>query len=154
MGKNKQKKIPLFPPPKGAKHAPTPSVPGGYKPKKPTWRLGRIDLEGPWGWGAIERDELLVVLKRLKEFEKLRWQDIIGPTPKSHPIETDRLAKEARDRLVELKLDDLDELMSLRVQGDMRVWGYLERAGEFVGVCDLLWFDRKHTVYPVELKNT
>lgn len=67
----------------------------------------------------------------------------------NHKMEVADLDKEARDRLVEIDLDDLDELWSLRLSGRERVWGTITR-----NVFSLLWWDPEHTVYPVSKKYT
>jgi hypothetical protein len=60
-----------------------------------------------------------------------------------------QLEPEARKRLTELKIDDLDTLWQLGDGNKPRVWGM--RHGR---VFALLWYDPDHTVYKVEKKHT
>jgi hypothetical protein len=59
------------------------------------------------------------------------------------------LCKTARDRLEDLRLEDIDELVSLRLGGAERVWGI--RDGN---VMLLLWWDPEHAVCPSLKKHT
>jgi hypothetical protein len=61
----------------------------------------------------------------------------------------DKLVPEARRRLIQLKLEDIDELLSLRLSGKQRVWGILSE-----GVAALLWWDPDHRICPSRLKHT
>ena len=85
----------------------------------------------------------------------MTWQEIeqqSGGRSKgtnSHPIPVDQLTKEARDRLLELQIDDVDELFSLRLEGKVRVFGV--RSGH---VMQLLWFDFEHSICESKKKNT
>jgi hypothetical protein len=67
----------------------------------------------------------------------------------NHKMDVGLLEKDARDRLVELRLDDLDELWSLRLSAQERVWGVIT-----LNVFSLLWWDPEHTVYEVKKKHT
>jgi hypothetical protein len=67
----------------------------------------------------------------------------------NHRVSVEILCKEARDRLSELKLDDVDELLSLRLTGAQRIWGILEH-----NVVSLLWWDPNHQVCPSPKKYT
>lgn len=107
------------------------------------WRLCMADKGGPFPWTAITPDKLHEIFGKLAEFEPMNWEEI--KRGGSHPIQVASLCMEARERLVQLKLDDFDELVSLRLTGKNRVWciqtGHLMR---------LLWWDADHKVYPVE----
>ena len=62
---------------------------------------------------------------------------------KNHPISIDRLSKEAKERLKELKYDDLDEIYSLRLTGKLRVFGKREH-----NILHIIWVDQGHDVCP------
>ena len=62
----------------------------------------------------------------------------------SHPIPIAQLDKLARDRLSEIEQDDLDELFSLRLTGEKRIWCIRNEM-----VMRVLWWDPSHQVYPV-----
>ena len=115
---------------------------------KPLWKFEHLDLGGDWGWSKADRACLENVLEHLRSYETMTWREIERKTTKhgsqSHPIETHRVCKEARDRLCAIKLDDRPELYSLRIGGRPRVWGY--RKGR---VLHIVWWDPTHSVYPV-----
>jgi len=84
------------------------------------------------------------VHQRLSAFERMTFGEIEGK--RSHLIPVERLGKEARDRLVELGIDEHDELLSLRVTKAERVWGVKAPNGVY-----LLWWDPSHGVYPMNI---
>jgi len=114
---------------------------------KPAWRIGAMEMCDPFGWHAIDAITLHDIRGKLRSFESMTWSEIIGA--KSHPVARNLLCKEARDRLDELRLDDLEELFSLRLSGKERVWGVLEH-----NILIVLWWDPDHAVCPSLKKNT
>lgn len=92
------------------------------------------------------------ILPKLKEFERITWREIETIThgaknkTNNHSIEVEKLCKEAQDRLKELKLDDVDEVYSLRLEGKLRVFGLRE-----LNCLRILWIDREHEICPSKL---
>lgn len=139
----------------GNKHPKTKSQPQPSKtPKKagfdenplqlrPAWRIGSMEMVGPFGWHVIDAATLHEILEKLKHFETMYLRDLYGPKKKSHLVEISQMSKDARDRLTALHLDDIEELLSLRLTGTKRVWGILEH-----NVVILLWWDPEHLVCP------
>ncbi len=79
----------------------------------------------------------------------MTWNEIlIRDKSQNHAIAIGELGKAAQDRLVEIQLDDLDSLISLRVGSIERVWGFREE-----NVFLVLWWDPKHQVYPTSPKS-
>ncbi len=116
----------------------------------PSWRVSRMELADPYGWQKLTIEEARQVIKRLGHFESMTWNEIlVGANKQNHSVSIDDLSKEARSRLEELQLDDLDELLSLRISGEERVWGILQE-----GVVLVLWWDPKHQVCPSLKKHT
>lgn len=109
---------------------------------RPAWRFGRMEYCDPWGWHEVDEEMMFNVRDRLISFESMPWGDIIRDTG-SHPVRIDRLVKDAQERLDALRLDDLEELFSLRITGVRRVWGIMEH-----NVLILLWWDPEHEVCP------
>lgn len=62
----------------------------------------------------------------------------------NHPVQVCDLCEKARNRLVDLKLDDNDELYSLRLEGTIRIYGIRKE-----NYLDIIWVDLNHEVYPV-----
>jgi hypothetical protein len=45
--------------------------------RKPSWRFGLMDLNGPWGWLKIQlKDTLVEIVEKLKNFESMTWGEI------------------------------------------------------------------------------
>jgi len=63
-------------------------------------------------------------------------QILVQAKKNNHFVPVDQLCKEARDRLAELRLDEVDGLTSLRLSGTERVWGIRE-----YNVLMILWWD-------------
>ncbi|HTR23333.1 MAG TPA: hypothetical protein VMI10_05070 [Terriglobales bacterium] len=90
------------------------------------------------------------VREKIKHFEALTWNEIlVRDRQNNHRVEIWKLCKTAQDRLSELKLEDVEELVSLRLAGRERVWGLLEH-----NVMTLLWWDPFHDVCPSLKKHT
>ena len=117
----------------------------------PVWRLGRVDLYGEWGWLKIKDAKVLLhIIGRLRGFESTTWGEIekkknSGGGKQNHPIPIDRICRDALKRLEEINLDDIDELYQLRIGSKQRLWGIRDNEA-----LKILWWDPKHTVYPVQ----
>ena len=121
-----------------------------YYSKKPVWRVSRMEFSDPFGWHILDADGIRFIWEKLASFETMTWREILLVAKKqNHNVAVDKLEKEARDRLVEINLDDLDELTSLHLTGKGRVWGIIDR-----GVMDLLWWDADHRVCKSDKKHT
>jgi hypothetical protein len=117
--------------------------------RKPSWRFGMLDLDGPWGWLNIQSKDLIVeIMEKLKHFESMTWGEI-HRNKKSHPMALDKIAQKALSRLKERELDDLDVLYSLRLSGKERIWGKRENEAFYI-----IWWDSDHSIYPVQKKHT
>jgi hypothetical protein len=106
-----------------------------------------MDFGGPFGWSRFDTALLLEIDGKLASFETMTWQAI--KQAESHSIAVDAIAKEARDRLAEIRQEDIDEIFSLRVSGKQRIWGILDR-----NRLKILWWDPEHKVCPSHKKNT
>ncbi|MGX4686177.1 hypothetical protein JNUCC83_04670 [Vagococcus sp. JNUCC 83] len=125
-----------------------------YLSKNPVWRFKRIDhAHDKWSLKNccnFNQD----ILDKLISFEGMTWSQInqqtYGKDNKSsnHFIEVEQLDKVAKERLSELKIFD-DEIYSLRLQGEVRLFGLLTN-----GVYHILWYDSKHEVCKSNKKHT
>ncbi|HST60034.1 MAG TPA: hypothetical protein VLK84_15115 [Longimicrobium sp.] len=106
-----------------------------------------MDLGGPWCWSALGGNSLREVLQRMRELESMTWHAITETG--SHFIETSALSRPARERLVTIQQDDVDQVYSVRVTGRRRIIGL--RDG---GVLRVLWWDPEHEVCPSAKKHT
>jgi hypothetical protein len=121
-----------------------PKAPAGRETlhDRPAWRLARVDAAGPFAGRPVDLETLQRLHEKLASFESMTWDEIIVKSRKNnHFIPTKDLSKEARHRLEELKADDVDELLSIRLSGRERLFGIWD-----AGIVDLLWWDPEHRV--------
>lgn len=124
--------------------------PGDHDALKPAWRLAYLESDGPFGWYAIDATTLRSIRQHFAELEALTWHEILVRDKKrNHSIPIDQLAKAAQDRLKQIKLDDLDALVSIRLTGKQRLFGFRR-----VNIFYALWWDPDHKVCPSVLKHT
>jgi hypothetical protein len=135
----------------------------------PSWRFSRADFEHK-EWSILDSHEDIIedpsvasgttilhqfsksidhnLLDALKDRESTTWGAIVTASggrsrgTNSHHIPMHELIKEAQNRAIEIGLVE-DELFSLRLDGTHRVFGVLEDS-----VLNVIWFDRKHEIYP------
>jgi len=116
----------------------------------PSWQVGTVDLDGPFDWRRITRDEAVQVQARLSCLETMTWTEIlVEGNRRNHFIQTNRLAPQARKRLSDIRQDDIDHVMSLAVKGKARILGILSNA-----VLRVLWWDPEHQACPSPLRRT
>ena len=121
------------------------------------WTFSILDQEGSWGWRTAASSVWWgEILPKLQNFESMIWGDLAkasGGRRKGnnhHFVKVEKLTKQARDRLVELKQEDVSELFSLRLTSRTRIYGVRDRRA-----LKLLWYDIYHgnntrAVYPVK----
>ncbi len=103
-----------------------------------------------FGWYALDAATALRIQDRLASLETMRWSEILVQSKKQHhAISLDQIIPAAQESLVSRKVDDVDELISLRVTGKERIWGIMRD-----GVLELLWWDPEHQICPSEKKHT
>lgn len=129
----------------------TPRVDPTLKPslnEKPVWQVSTLDIDGPWGWKNIDKTRFFGhILPKIRHFESMMWKEIFDR--KNHEVDVDRISRDARKRLSDLKLDDFGRLVSLRFSAKERLWGV-----KVSNILKLIWWDSNHEVYPSELKHT
>jgi len=125
--------------------------PEGYYNSPPVFSFKKYDANAPWSTSSDNKPVVDSIMKNLSGMEGLYWKDIIKSSggrkhgTNSHPIKIADLTVEARKRAEKIKLYE-SELFSLRLQGDVRLWGLIEpKDGRFF----VIWYDPNHKVYPV-----
>jgi hypothetical protein len=109
-----------------------------------------MEVKDVFGWHKIDEKGLLFVREKLASFESMTWSEILVKAKKqNHAVAISLICKEARKRLEETCMADVDELTSLHLAGKQRVWGILRE-----GVLSLLWWDPEHIICPSLLKHT
>jgi hypothetical protein len=110
---------------------------------RPAWRIGRMAMCDPFGWHELDKSKINQIHSRLAQLENLTWKEVlIQNNHWNHTIPIGSLSKDARARLTSLRLDDLDEVISIRLTHDERIWGF-----KFDGALTLLWYDPTHDVW-------
>lgn len=115
--------------------------------RRPKWRFKKRDCShGRWALDITEQ-----LLEKLTSFETMTWSEILVRAKKqNHHVQTYTLCREAQQRLTELKLDDYDEICSLRISGKHRLYGILDEDGVF----SIIWSDSEHEICPSQKKGT
>jgi hypothetical protein len=103
-----------------------------------------MEMCDPYGWHELDQTKLSEIRAKLAELEKLTWNEILVVRKYwNHTIDVSDICKTAQDRLRELGLDDVPQLISIRLSNFERVWGF-----PLLGALTLLWWDPNHQVYP------
>ena len=122
--------------------------PEAFMKTSPSWRFRSVDKDGRWGHAALKGSWWDEIYSKLQDFESMTWAAILeqsgGRTrgTNSHEVPVSNLCKEARKRLRGMGYE-VDSIFSLRLKGLVRIYGIREGA-----VLKLLWFDKKHEIYP------
>ncbi|MBF0552300.1 MAG: hypothetical protein HQK60_17420 [Deltaproteobacteria bacterium] len=115
-----------------------------------SWHVSLMETVDPFGWHVIQREKLEEVRTKLASFENKTWHEIfVQDNWRNHSIPVSDLCKEAQDRLKEIKQDDIDSLVSLRLAGTERIWGIRDRH-----IFKILWWDPDHEICPALKKHT
>ncbi|MBD2177436.1 hypothetical protein H6F42_10985 [Pseudanabaena sp. FACHB-1998] len=126
------------------------SDPNSYYQKRPSWRVAKMEFVDPFGWHTLDANGVNEIRKKLASFETMTWREILLDAKKqNHNISVEDLAKEAQDRLLEIFSEQLDELTSLRLTGNKRIWGKIDE-----GVMELIWWDPEHRICESKKKHT
>jgi len=116
----------------------------------PAWRISVMEMCDPFGWHRVDEKTLNKIREKLANFESMTWREIlIVGKNQHHLIKRSSLCKKAQKRLVTLRQDDIDELVSLRLAGIERIYGILENS-----ILRLLWWDPNHAVCPSIKRHT
>jgi hypothetical protein len=95
------------------------------------------------GWSSVSDALLHEIRGKLAHFEGKTWNEIlIREKHWNHTVPVSKLRSTARERLRAMKLDDVEEVVSLRLTGAQRLWGY-----RILAVFHVLWWDPEHKVY-------
>lgn len=112
------------------------------------WRFNAVDKAGPFAWTNLSNAaQHKSLIEKLAEFETMT-EATLGSNG-CHFIAVTDLSKEAQSRLVDIQLDDLDELYSMRINGKVRV--HCVHRSHYMRV---LWYDPEHKVCPSAKKHT
>jgi hypothetical protein len=127
----------------------------GYYPLHPVFCFARFDSETPCERSEEKHTSVSKVLLHLKDRELSAWKDIIGQSggraqgTNSHYVSISELPRKVQRRASEIRLEE-SELFSMRLEGEVRLWGIISPSGKFY----VIWYDPKHEIYPVGKRHT
>lgn len=106
----------------------------------PAWCFAGADQEKwPFSEEQIGEKFWSEIYPRLRNLESQKWKEILVKNKKyNHEINVEKLNKVAQDRLAERHIE-AEALISLRVTGSHRLYGYLTGYA-----FNILWFDDDH----------
>jgi hypothetical protein len=114
--------------------------PKQYYSQHPAWTFANSDQK-MWAFHQEHIGDLIwsEILPRLKALESQTWEEILLKSKmQNHSIDTAKLNKIAQDRLAE-KYIEAESLISLRLSGTHRIYGYMTES-----VFNILWYDDDH----------
>ena len=114
--------------------------PDQYYSQHPAWKFSSCDKE-KWSLNSDEVHEIFwsEILPHSQGLETQTWRDILLTEKKqNHSIEVGSLNKVAADRLIELYVE-AEALISLRLTGTHRIYGYMKGSAFHI-----LWVDLSH----------
>lgn len=81
--------------------------------RNPVWRISTVEWHSPWGWAAVDATTAKRIYERLSNFESMTWNEILVVGRKrNHAVRLDAIIPDARSRLEDLGLDDVDRIYS------------------------------------------
>lgn len=137
--KNKSKKIKQKNEPKGNVIVQR-ELPEKYYDMNPSWRFSVCD-KGMWSFSKEKVGEKFweEILPYLQGLELQTWGDIlVGAKKQNHSIDVTGLNKIASDRLENLCIE-AESIISLRITGKHRIYGYMSGSA-----FQVLWVDFNH----------
>jgi hypothetical protein len=112
------------------------------------WRFRNADIGGPFSCGQFTYDDFRQFWDRLRAFEGMNPSEL-KQAQCLHGVPCTNISKEAKTRLEEIKKDDLDIIYGFHIMGECRLWCIKHE-----NILSVLWWDRRHEVYPVGKKHT
>lgn len=114
--------------------------PDQYYSYHPSWNFSICDKKQ---WSLFSRGQREIfwdeILPHFQGWETQTWKEILVDAKKqNHSIDVANLSKTASDRLAELYIE-AESLISLRLAGTHRIYGYMNGA-----VFNILWVDLDH----------
>lgn len=97
------------------------------------------------------------IISKLQDFESMKWQEILesaggkseGKGTNNHFINAEKLPKKEKVAFEKRGFkDQFDEVFSLRLSGEERLFGVVDLNKFYV-----LWYDAEHKFFPVKLKH-
>ena len=107
-----------------------------YYSEHPSWCFNSCDKEK---WEMTANGLWSEIIPKLKSFEMQTWSEIlVAANEQNHSISIENINKAAYNRLFDLQIE-CDSLISLRLSGTHRLYGYMQNSA----FC-ILWYDTNH----------
>jgi hypothetical protein len=111
------------------------------------------DIVGSWSWGQVRRWDRDIwdgtIFPHVSSYKTKTWAEIESETSgrrrRNKAYDVSAICVEARRRLAEIQLEDLDEVFRFRIGALPRLYGF--RIAE---VFFILWWDPAHKICPVK----
>jgi hypothetical protein len=139
-----------------AKRIPQEPLPQDPFHKKPAWRVQSLDENSAFGWDKIGQERWRrSVLPKLRHLETMTWYEILRAAggrssgTNSHLLPLSDFPKAFQERLEAMGLSGIDEIMSLRLQGKHRLYGWMSE-----NIMNIIWFDFDHALIDANKKHT
>ena len=113
-----------------------------------SWRFSSADVDGPFSCGQFNHDDFIQFWGRMRTFERMNVSQL-RDAESFHGVLCTNISRKAKTRLEEIKKDDLEIIYGFRITGECRLWCMRHE-----NILAVLWWDRKHEVYPVGKKHT
>lgn len=138
-GSKKNKQIKQKEVPRG-KYVAQEKNPDQYYAESPAWSFANADREmWPFTQEHVGERIWTELIPRLEALETQTWNEILVRDKKqNHSIALESLSKLAQDRVAE-KYIEAESLISLRMTGNHRLYGYMSGR-----VFNILWYDDNH----------
>jgi len=114
--------------------------PNQYYSSHPSWNFSSCDKK-KWSIWATETKDIFwsEIFPHLQSWEGMTWSEILVAAKKqNHTLDSKNLSKSATDRLSELYVE-ADSLISLRMTGTHRLYGFMSGSA-----FNILWVDLDH----------
>ena len=114
--------------------------PNKFYQYSPAWRFMHRDTNC-WAFTKerINDQFWTEILPKMQDFETQTWNDILVTAKKqNHAIDPSELHKQAQKRLEE-KYIEAESIISLRLTGNHRIYGYMSQF-----IFNVLWYDDDH----------
>lgn len=114
--------------------------PSQYYSQNPAWTFANSDQD-MWAFSKEHVGEVIwtEIIPRLRALETQTWSEILVRDKKqNHSLDLNDLNRVAQDRLI-TRYIEAESLISLRVTGTHRLYGYMTGR-----VFNILWYDDEH----------
>lgn len=115
-------------------------TPSQYYSQNPAWTFANSDQD-MWAFSKEHVGEVIwmEIIPRLRALETQTWSEILVRDKKqNHSLDLNDLNRVAQDRLI-TRYIEAESLISLRVTGTHRLYGYMTGR-----VFNILWYDDEH----------